>query len=147
MPVERVSPDQAHQLMTEQGYVYLDVRSIPEFEQGHPEGALNIPLLHLEAGRGMMPNPDFGRVVEAVLPKDTKLVVGCASGNRSRRAAEYMLAEGWTTVVDQRAGFNGVRNRFTGSVTEPGWADAGLPVATGAPTDGSYESLKAQADG
>ena len=29
-----------------EGYTYVDVRSIPEFEQGHPEGAVNVPLLH-----------------------------------------------------------------------------------------------------
>ena len=27
-----------------EGYIYVDVRSIPEFEQGHPEGAVNVPL-------------------------------------------------------------------------------------------------------
>ena len=31
MPVKRVSPDDALELMRKQGYVYVDVRSVPEF--------------------------------------------------------------------------------------------------------------------
>ena len=83
--VKRVLPAEAAELM-KQGWTYLDVRSIPEFEQGHPAGAANIPLLHFQNGR-MAPNPDFQRVVEATYPKDTKLVVGCKSGGRSLQAA------------------------------------------------------------
>ena len=32
MPVKRVSPEEARDLMEKEGYTYLDVRSIPEFE-------------------------------------------------------------------------------------------------------------------
>ena len=35
MPVKRVSPEDAQRLMDKEGYVYVDVRSIPEFEAGH----------------------------------------------------------------------------------------------------------------
>ena len=58
MALQRVSPAEAHSLVSEQGYVFLDVRSVPEFEQGHPNGAYNIPLLHLASG-GMQPNEGF----------------------------------------------------------------------------------------
>jgi rhodanese-related sulfurtransferase len=46
MPVKRVTPEQALELMRAEGYSYLDVRSVPEFDEGHPEGAYNVPLLH-----------------------------------------------------------------------------------------------------
>jgi rhodanese-related sulfurtransferase len=36
MPVKRVSAEEARRLMEEQGYVYVDVRSVPEFEAGAP---------------------------------------------------------------------------------------------------------------
>ena len=36
--IKRVSPAEAKTLMDE-GYVYLDVRSEPEFAAGHPAGA------------------------------------------------------------------------------------------------------------
>lgn len=140
---KRVSPEDAKKLMDEEGYVYLDVRSIPEFEQGHPEGAYNIPLLHRGEG-GMQPNPDFMKVVEAVFPKDAKLVIGCRSGGRSLRAAKQMLQAGYTDVVDQRAGYAGSADPF-GQKVEEGWEPKGLPTKTGSEPERDYETLASKA--
>ena len=142
MSVKRVSPEEAKKLMDE-GYVYLDVRSIPEFEQGHPEGAFNIPLLHMTAG-GMQPNPDFVSVVTATFPKDTKLVIGCRSGGRSLKAADQLVGAGYTDVIDQKAGFAGAADQF-GRMTDPGWQPKGLPVATAAKPGHSYQELAQKA--
>lgn len=139
--VKRVSPAEAKQLLDE-GWMYLDVRSEPEFAAGHPSGAHNVPIAH-SGPRGMQPNPDFIAVVEAVYPKDTRIVVGCQAGGRSLRAAEALLDAGYTNVIDQRAGFGGVRNPF-GQVVEAGWAAAGLPVESATP-GGSYAELRAKA--
>lgn len=142
MSVKRVSPEEAQALLDE-GYVYLDVRSVEEFEAGHPSGAYNIPLLHMTAA-GMQPNPDFFAVLSAVFPKDSKLVLGCRSGGRSLNAAQALIQAGYETVIDQRAGFEGARNPF-GQVQEPGWKPAGLNVST-QPADGrSYEALAKKA--
>ena len=70
--VKRVLPKEAAALLAE-GWAYLDVRSIPEFEQGHPPGAANVPLLHARGGR-MAPNPDFQSVVEASFAKDDAFI-------------------------------------------------------------------------
>lgn len=139
--VRRVSPSEARALC-EQGYLFVDVRSEPEFAQAHPEGAYNVPLLHAGPG-GMAPNPDFLSVMEARFPKDTRLVLGCRSGGRSLKAAEVLLGAGFTDVIDQRAGFDGARDAF-GSLTEKGWAAAGLPTATAAQPGRSYAELKAR---
>jgi rhodanese-related sulfurtransferase len=93
--------------------------------------------------RGMAPNPEFMNVVEALYPKDAKLVLGCRSGGRSLRAAEMLAAAGYTNVVDQRAGYEGARDAF-GQMTEQGWATAGLPTETATP-GGSYAELRAKA--
>ena len=140
--IQRVSPAEAKTLIDEQGYVYLDVRSEPEFVAGHPTGAQNVPLMHAGPG-GMTANPDFLAVVQAVYPKDAKLVVGCKAGGRSLKAAEMMIAAGYTGVIDQRAGFDGPRDAF-GALSEKGWSPAGLPVETTTP-GGSYAELKAKA--
>jgi rhodanese-related sulfurtransferase len=145
MTVKRVSPLEAAALLEDQGYVYLDVRSIPEFDEGHAVGAYNIPLLHATPS-GMRPNGDFMSVVAAVFPKDSKLVLGCRSGNRSLRAAQALLAEGFEHVVDQRAGHEGARNAF-GQLEEPGWHAAGLEVAREAQPGRTYEALLARRDG
>ncbi len=143
MTLKRISPQEANELMQSEGYVYIDVRSIPEFSAGHPKGAYNVPLLH-RGPSGMSPNGDFLTVVESSFPKDTKLVVGCQVGGRSLRAAGVLIAAGYVEVVDQRAGFGGARGSF-GEVEEPGWQAAGLDVATGAEPGRSYEELAASA--
>lgn len=141
MTVKRVSPVEADQLVREDGYVYVDVRSIPEFESGHPAGAYNIPFMHQTAA-GMQPNAEFVDVVEAVFPKDAKLILGCRSGNRSLRAAQILLEAGYEEVVDQRAGTAGARDAF-GQLEELGWEAAGLAVGTEAEPDRAYEALRA----
>ncbi len=139
--IKRVSPAEAKQLQDE-GYVYLDVRSEPEYAAGHPAGAQNVPVMNPGA-RGMAPNPDFLAVVEAVYPRDQKLVLGCGSGVRSMKAAEIMIGAGYTQIVEQRAGFGGARDAF-GQVSEPGWAGAGLPVEA-VTAGGSYAELRGKA--
>lgn len=133
MPIRRVSPAEAAEMMEKEGYVYLDVRSIPEFEDGHPTGAFNIPLLHL-GPMGMEPNPDFVAVFEATFEKDAKIVIGCRSGGRSMRACQMLIPMGYPNLVDNKAGFE------AGS-GEPGWGRAGLPTSTEAQPGRDYESL------
>jgi rhodanese-related sulfurtransferase len=139
MAVKRISPEEARVLMDEQGYAYLDVRSVPEFEAGHPQGAYNIPLAHLGPA-GMAPNFDFLTVAQKTFPTDSKLVVGCKSGGRSLQAAMMLISSGYVNVIDQRSGFAGGLD--VSGRPEPGWAPKGLPTATQAETGRSYEELK-----
>ena len=67
--------------------VYIDVRTEREFANGHPQGAVNIPVAFPDPARGMMMNPDFVKVVEANFPHDKKIIVGCQAGPRSNAAA------------------------------------------------------------
>jgi rhodanese-related sulfurtransferase len=135
---KRVTPQEASELVAD-GWTYLDVRSIPEFEQGHPAGAANIPLMHAQGGR-MAPNVDFQKVVQANFPRDTKLVVGCKSGGRSAQAVGLLTALGYENLVDVRGGFFGERDPM-GRSTIPGWAEAGLPVKTAADPGRTYAEL------
>ena len=137
MTVKRVSPEEAKHLIDDEGYVYVDVRSLPEFEAGHPTGAYNVPLMH-QAPTGMTPNPDFLGVMEKSFPKAAKLVVGCKAGGRSARAAAVLESAGFTNVVDQKAGYEGP------SPLEPGWRPQGLPTSTQATADRTYEGLRSR---
>jgi rhodanese-related sulfurtransferase len=137
--MKRVSPKEAAELVAA-GWTYLDVRSEREFEQGHPAGAANVPLMHAGPA-GMTPNPDFLAVVEKAFSKETQLVVGCQAGGRSARAGQLLEGAGFSQLVDQRAGFGGARDAG-GRITEPGWAAEGLPVEQGQPATGSYEALR-----
>ena len=137
----RVTPEEAAKLVAE-GYVYVDVRSIPEYEQGHPKGARNVPFMHFDAGR-MVLNPEFMQVMEKLFPKESKLVLGCKSGGRSLQAATLLERLGYTSLVDMRGGFDGEMNPHTGQMGLPGWSRVGLPVETETP-GGSYSELKSK---
>lgn len=140
MTVKSVSPEETAQLMQE-GAVYVDVRSEPEFEAGHPPGSFNVPLLH--AGpMGMTPNPEFMEVMTRAFGKNEKLVMGCRSGQRSLRAAEMLLAAGYSDVANLHTGWEGSRDHF-GRLT-PGWRPAGLPVETGRPAGFCYADAKSR---
>jgi rhodanese-related sulfurtransferase len=136
--IKRVSPAEASAKLAD-GWTYVDVRTIEEFEAGHPAGALNVPISHRDG-----PNPDFVRVMNAALGKDAKIVVGCKAGGRSLRAAQALVADGFTSVIDQRAGWDGARSAF-GELLEPGWMQAGLPKEEGAPAGRSWDDLRKKA--
>ena len=143
--MKEVTPQEARNLMEgDEQYTYLDVRSVPEFEAGHPLGAINIPLMHFNPGVGMTPNQDFLAVVEANLPKDAKLLIGCKSGGRSAHACELLSQAGYTDVANVRGGFGGAMDNF-GRLIEPGWSMHNLPASTEAGDDARYESLAAKA--
>ena len=132
-----VTPEQAQALLKE-GAVYIDVRNQVEFEQAHPEGAYNVPLI-LHTDFGPRPNDDFVDIVKRHFPIDGKLVVGCATGVRSNKAVRALVDAGFVNVAHQSAGFNGSRDAF--GRKSPGWLDCKLPVETGQPAGRSYEEL------
>ncbi|HSO75230.1 MAG TPA: rhodanese-like domain-containing protein [Blastocatellia bacterium] len=145
--MKEVGAQEAQELMqSDPELIYLDVRSVPEFEAGHAAGAINIPLLHFSPGAGMSPNPDFPAVVEATLAKDAKFVVGCKSGGRSARACELMSQMGFTNVANIRGGFGGMTDN-AGRLVEPGWSTLGLPTCEACDDATRYESLAAKARG
>ena len=137
--VRRVSVSEAKKLVDE-GYVYLDVRTMEEFGGRHPSGAINVPIAML-GPTGTTANAEFLDVILRVFSPDAKIVVGCSTGVRSLQAAEMLLCAGYTHIVEMRAGLDGVRNAF-GSKTEKGWAEEGLPVSHGADA-GSYLEVRA----
>jgi rhodanese-related sulfurtransferase len=136
MAVKRISPDEASALLAE-GWTYLDVRSAPEFEAGHPQGAYNVPLLH-QGPAGMAPNAAFLAAVERTFAKDARLVLGCKSGGRSQQAARVLESAGYTALADQAGGFDGA----PGPAGLPGWRARGLPVAQHAETGRSWRELE-----
>lgn len=130
MDLKRVSPSEAQQLVDQQGYVLLDVRSVPEFEGARVPSAHNVPFLH-KAPSGMVLNQGFGAAVKALIPDTAKgVVVHCGMGARSLRAAQELQGLGYTQVVDMRGGFEGEKDE-SGQLVNPGWQDMGLPVAHG----------------
>lgn len=65
----------------------VDVRTPGVFAQGHPKGAVNIPLDKIAANLGKFKNK-----------KD--IIVFCRSGNRSSHAKSFLESNGITNVID-----------------------------------------------
>jgi rhodanese-related sulfurtransferase len=145
MPVKEVTPQEAHELLsTNPEAVYIDVRSQREFANGHPAGAVNIPVAFPDPARGMVMNADFLKVVEANFPKDKILVVGCQAGPRANTACGLLQGAGYQQIANVLGGFGGMRDPV-GNIVAPGWASSGLPVSQDNGEDVSYGSLAAKA--
>jgi rhodanese-related sulfurtransferase len=76
-------------------FVLLDVREPNEWNLGHLPNAIHIPRGILESG------------VEARVPRDQRVVIYCASGNRSALAAETLQQMGYTSASSMSGGFRG----------------------------------------
>ena len=142
MSIREMAPvDVAARLESDQEAIYLDVRSEHEFEQGHPEGALNIPIFHFDPSTGQpLPNHQFLAVVRGTIEPSRSVYVGCASGQRSFQAASLIASAGYGEVVNVDGGFSGKHDPF-GGVVQAGWVDCGLPVSIGDGDDRSYSNL------
>jgi rhodanese-related sulfurtransferase len=94
--IREVTPAQVKEMRARgENAVYLDVREPNEWNLGHLPGAMHIPRGTLETK------------VEAALPRDRKVVIYCAGGNRSALAADTMQQMGYTDVVSMSGGFTG----------------------------------------
>jgi rhodanese-related sulfurtransferase len=77
------------------GTVYLDVREPNEWQMGHIPGALLLPLARVEGE------------VTSVVPRDRRVVIYCARGNRSALAADTMQNLGYRDVASMAQGIAG----------------------------------------
>jgi rhodanese-related sulfurtransferase len=147
MAYRTISPDEAAAGMAGgDGTIYLDVRSRKEFTAGHPKGAINIPIMEPNAWGQLSLNEEFLQVVEKLLPKDAKLVIGCLSGKRSEAACQILAESGYTDLANVKGGFGGAKDML-GRVAQPGWIQLGLPVSNDNGEGVSYESLRKKALG
>jgi len=144
MPIKQQKPTEAHDTLTKNpGAIYLDVRTEGEFAQGYATGALNVPVVFIKGPGNMQLNDDFETVVEKVIPKNAKLIVGCQAGGRSQRACEILESAGYTDLTNVVGGFGGQRDQ-SGTVVVKGWRDEGLPVSSDV-GDAGYQALRAKA--
>lgn len=91
----------------------IDVREVSEYEAGHIEGAVNIPI------RTLAQNLDK-------VPSDMPVIVYCASGQRAGMATSVLRSLGYDNVRSFAAGWKG-------------WSAAAEPVSTEAAEAGSFE--------
>jgi len=104
--IREVDPRDVHDVAQNgNGAVIVDVREQQEFEESHIPGALHVPRGHLES-----------RIEGAAKDRSQRVVLYCASGNRSALAAK--------TLQDE-LGYENVES-MTGGITL--WKDRGFDV-------------------
>ena len=147
MAIKEITPPQAHEVLSsDPSAVYIDVRTEREFANGHPQGAINIPVAFPDPARGMVLNPDFVKVVENHFTTEKKIIVGCQAGPRSNAAAGLLQQVGYQDVANMLGGFGGMRDP-SGNVIAPGWAASDLPVSQENGEGVSYASLAGKVKG
>lgn len=100
--VTEVTPTEVHDRLSKGEGVLVDVREPEEWRGGHAARARHIPLGELALRSGE-------------LPRDQDIYLICASGNRSKLAAELL----------GRAGFAKPASVSGGTAS---WARSGLPI-------------------
>jgi hydroxyacylglutathione hydrolase len=102
-PVPSISAPEARDWLREHAQaLVVDVREPSEYVDGHVPGAVSIPQADLATRLGE-------------LPRDRELLVVCASGNRSLRAASFLRQLGFEQVTNLAGGTSG-------------WREAGHPL-------------------
>lgn len=106
-----ITPEGLNEQLAEGQIFLLDVRQGEELEEnGHIEGAVNIPLGELAQNTDLLP------------AFDTPIVAYCGSGWRSTIAMTALEGLGWSDVRSLKGGFGA-------------WTEASLPVVEGAAPD------------
>ena len=92
--IREVTPREVKEMRAQgEDAVYLDVREPNEWNLGRLPGATHMP-------RGILETK-----VEAAVPRDRKVVIYCAGGNRSALAADTLQQMGYRDVVSMSGGF------------------------------------------
>ena len=109
-PVSSISWEEALQLAerkTDGEVVFLDVRQPKEYAHGHLPGAKLLPLGDLDS-----------RLAE--LDKDKQIVIYCASGGRSRVAAQILAGKGFRKVYNLTGGIKAWQKEVAVGAEETG---------------------------
>jgi rhodanese-related sulfurtransferase len=101
----------AHRLRTRKPFVLLDVREAWE---------LNYALIE-DSRLKVVPMSRLAQFGEEALPeevrqKDVEILVLCHHGVRSAKAAQWLLAGGWTNVYSVRGGISDYANQIDASI-------------------------------
>lgn len=102
--VSEISPVEARPGVEAAYSQFVDVRTPEEFASGHANRARNIPLDSLAANLDM-------------LEKNEPVYLICHSGNRSKKAAQILVDNGFSQAISIAGGMEA-------------WQAAGLPMAT-----------------
>jgi rhodanese-related sulfurtransferase len=106
-PYGVISAEDLGLALIERDIVLLDVREIPEYEEGHISGAFNVPIRTLGQNLALLPD------------QDAEIVVICAGGARAMLATAALRFVGYTNVATLKGGMGGWNGEGFETTTEP----------------------------
>lgn len=93
--ITQISAEDLHDMVTGSStFVLIDVRAPAEFEDGHIEGAINIPVAEL-------------RERHTELKKENTIILICSSGNRSSLGISVLRRHGFKNLYNVAGGMTG----------------------------------------
>lgn len=93
--VQKISAKQLNELREgDTPFFLIDVREKDEWDGGHINGAVHIPLQTLST-----------EILKQVPDKKSKIVLYCASGRRSQAGSEYLVLIGYEDVSNLDGGY------------------------------------------
>lgn len=90
-----ISYEELKKIIKNKEIYLIDVRSGQEYEEGHLDGALNIPLYNIEK--------DIEKNIEN---KENIIILYCSSGSRSKKAKEILERLGYSEVYNLKEGID-----------------------------------------
>ena len=119
-----LAPQEAFQVLQQQEYVLVDVRSKAELDLvGRIPNAVHIEWAFYP---GMVANPEFAVQLQAQIDKNQTIVFMCRTGGRSHNAAVVASELGYK-AYNMLEGFEGEANAEKQRTLINGWKHAGLP--------------------
>lgn len=101
---EEISPEQAWEMVQNEGAFLADIRDSARFAQSHPQTAFHLT------------NQSYGYFQDECDYEDPVILV-CYHGVSSRSTAQFLVEQGYDRVYSVKGGFDG-------------WVHAGMPVET-----------------
>lgn len=89
---QTISANKAKEMMEKESVIIVDVRTNIEYEEAHILDAINIPLDELTETKI--------KEIEELSSKGNSILVYCASGRRSKQAAQKLADMGYTKIYN-----------------------------------------------
>lgn len=87
---QQITQEEAKEMMDTEEVIILDVREQDEYDSGHIPGAVLLPVGTINEGTA----------AEVITEKDSKVLVYCRSGNRSKTASSTLAELGYTNIYE-----------------------------------------------
>jgi rhodanese-related sulfurtransferase len=92
-----ISVQQAKEMIDSGGVFILDVRTQEEYDAGHINGSVRIPVQDIKVKEEL--DKELTKI-----PRDRKILVYCRTGVRSAQASQVLVNNGFTEVYSMKGG-------------------------------------------